>query len=341
MALAFVFNIILLFNNITVNAENVSYIPTFVSNEYVKNANVLYDYYLNNTNIVGNINNKFCYFDGQNQFYYFYDILIVTDPDNIGSRLFYFPDTNRVLSTSGNTYSAEIRVDKSNGNFSIHSEYSYITIYDTSRIYDNQILNIYYYGTEDIYCYAVQPTGAGQVANIGTDGLTQFVPDDDLDDDNPSFLKWIYNLTGTIRNTLNNIRNTVNEFKDNVSSKLEDIKQKIDYLKEPLNNQRLYTTFQNTNIYSLSQSVGTSVDNLSNLFTSVGSRTTATAYFDLDFSNVQFYQSVGNVRLDFSWYSSLKPYVNNLFKLFLILSLIIYILKTLPDLIRGASSHDN
>lgn len=338
------------------NAENYI-IPYFVKNDYVTSADQLYDYYLSrHPNENNNINNKFCYYNGQNDYYWFYSILLLDDTNGMSYR-FGATQNGRVRSNGGNTYSAEIYVSKSTGEMTERYEYSYIDVTDPTRVYDLQGLDCYYEGTEDIFIKAVEQngqSGAGQVGNIGVNGLDEFKPDFDIDDNAPDMFKNIYNLLGTIRNAINNQFNKLNDllggkldfisdiltgikdFVSNITDKIEEqlreFKEFVEYFTEPIDIDRILQAINDNNLIGKIVNIGQNIN--IGLFNGTGgsynSTNIPTFHYTFELLNHRF-----SIDFDFSWYEPIREKYLNVLLTFLYVGFGLYMFKQLPNIISG------
>lgn len=360
--LIIVFILVLILNfELVADAEELPTITPQWANEHTTANNIInfvnteYDYDVVTTNYL-------IVYDGGNTWYDYFNVYATPIPTENGD----FLGSPLTISLSGDRYN--INLGTYTQYFSVkyvhnESERDYDTYYfsgnpylyftDTSRVYANTERNIYYQGMETIAIVG-QVQGGPDETHTGhsvkppfyDDENTPSIPDTESLSDN-NLLKRIANgildLGNKVKNGFNNIYDNIKDFTqpyyDEFLKIYNNFRDSLDYIKQPVDLDAIKTKINNLTIMQDINTITTDVNTIKNLFNGASPKTDSNAQFVIDFTPVEMFNT-GPVVIDFSFYASIRSICNAFILMSVILSFILYILKALPDIIRGASADD-
>lgn len=157
--------------------------------------------------------------------------------------------------------------------------------------------------------------------------------DNNTPDVSDTWLKKIYN---NITRLINNINNGFLNIVDNLES---FFKPYFDFFVVVPSDQEIFELFHSSEIYPLYSSATTVINTYQNIFNVEQGHDAP--LFELDFSNVVGFESVGKQYLDFSFFIPYRQQFNVILKAILIFGFGIYFVKAIPDLIGGRGAKND
>lgn len=357
-----IFTLIMILNfELVVNAEELPTITPVWNNEHTTADNIInfvnteYDYDVVTTNYL-------IIYDGGNTWYDWFNVYATPIPtengDFLGSPLSLSYNGSRFNINLG-TYTEIFRVkyvhNESENDYGTYYFASTPDLYftDVNRVFANTQRNIYYIDTENIAIIG-QIQGGPDSSFTGHPVKPSFyddenkpeIPDTDNITDN-NLLKIIANgildLGNKVKNGFNNMYDNIKDFTqpyyDEFLKHYNNFRDSLDYIKQPLDNEQIKNKINNLSIMQDINTISVNVDNLKNIISGATPKNDRNAKFIIDFSPVEMFNT-GQVVVDFSFYSSIRTICNAFILMSVIISFILYILKALPDIIRGASADD-
>ena len=298
----------------------------------------------------------------QDQYFYRMDVYLTPLPtqngDFLGTPLSAQVDGNYIDLLSGTyTLSYRINYDKEDNELRVSSVSIPLHYIDN----DMQVLflnerDVYYQNTENVAIKALEQsgpdfpdgdyTGHSVKPPFYDDENTPSIPDTETLSDN-NLLKRIANgildLGNKVKNGFNNIYDNIKDFTQPYYEEFlklyNAIRGGIDYIKQPIDLDAVKTKINNLTIMQDINTITIDVNTLKNLFNGASPKTDSNAQFVIDFTPVEMFNT-GPVVVDFTFYASIRSICNAFILMSVILSFILYILKALPDIIRGASADD-
>lgn len=301
-------------------------------------------------------------YNGGNAWYDYFNVYVTPIPtengDFLGSPLTISLSGDRFninLGTYTQTYRVKYVHNESETDYDTYYFASTPDLYftDISRVYANTERNIYYQGLETIAIVG-QVQGGPDSTHTGhsvkppfyDDDNTPSIPETETISDN-NLLKRIANgildLGNKVKNGFNNIYDNITDFMQPYFEEFlkiyNNFRESLDYIKQPVDLQIIKTKINNLSLMQDITTLTMQVNNLKTLFSGALPKTDNNAQFVIDFTPVEMLHT-GPVVVDFSFYSSIRSICNAFILMGVLISFILYILKALPDIIRGASADD-
>lgn len=301
-------------------------------------------------------------YGGGNAWYDYFNVYATPIPTEngefLGSPLSVDTNLNIYLGTYTEIFQIKYVHNVGESDFDTYYFYSNppLSIDRPSRIYLNTERPIYYRGTEDIAIVGqVQSgpdlpdgdyTGHSVKPPFYDDDNTPSIPETETISDN-NLLKRIANgildLGNKVKNGFNNIYDNITDFMQPYYEEFlkiyNNFRDSLDYIKQPIDLETIKTKINNLSLMQDITTLTTQVNNLKTLFSGPAAKTDSNAQFVIDFTPIEMLHT-GPVVVDFSFYSSIRSICNAFILMSVLISFILYILKALPDIIRGASADD-
>lgn len=305
------------------NAEGLfPYTPSWHSNEFGFTADYIYNRFMNDQNINSeDIKQKFIIWWGENDYYYMYDVFMTTGrmvvTDRGGGNL-------QLFNQSGTMYSYRVRIDKSNQTFTYASPEQRFEVTDSIDLTD---LDIYFDDNSETIAivHNIRVPGGHSTGNV----VVPEFPEPDQDDKTQ-----IINIIGW-KGLFENFEKFFKPYLDHTFDVLDTIIGFPD-------NDFILDQYHNSYLYSnLVAPVNLITQSVVGLFNAPDVQGHGTPRFELDFSNVVGFESVGKVYLDFNWYVPFKTQINSVIIALVVLGFIVYLIKEIPNLIAGRSDKND